>query len=572
MYNKFFKNKKSRLASLLILTLMLSGCGSNEVEVGDDYGVPDGATTTNASTDSYMKINEASMVDVELDWADIFTEDNTTFTLSLDYHDSINPEELCTYKLRAVSCDEKKDEDLVNSLFGDTGKKLESISNSSTSEYIPFIYKYKTIKAILDKEPREQSSDSFEDFYGYINYDTKGFDSIISPGEKEECKWVDSDKYYIHMYEGKYNDMRYGLILAYDKVENTRFIYFKPVNIDEYFPDMNIKTVMHRNSMDQNGYPCIDNICTLEEDELKNQAVDFLNDKLGLSESESNLGNDFFTYTRKARPLIGFNESVGIVDNRAIDSISQMVFTDSDYVHSIENYQPTFKAANVEIHSTDQFPRTVELLSEQDDLMEDALQEGAIFSNALADPYRYLNWEEHEDDMVTYTCDGYALYLNYGYSNSIGYTSAFLGLSEDYRSEAPVSCGSIEVTSKGIFGVDIMYMFDIESVEPASLVDQDTIVDSLKKAVKSDDFAQYILDDPDALYDVSSIANNLIYYYDEKSSMYCPAWDIALYVYDMAATSSDAQEDTIILTPDDYTYVYIDATTGNLLKLSEGVK
>ena len=117
-----------------------------------------------------------------------------------------------------------------------------------------------------------------------------------------------------------------------------------------------------------------------------------------------------------------------------------------------------------------------------------------------------------------------------------------------------------------------MYMFDVESVEPISLVDQDTIVDSLKKAVKSDDFAQYILDDPDALYDVSSIANNLIYYYDEKSSMYCPAWDIALYVYDMAATSSDAQEDTIILTPDDYTYVYIDATTGNLLKISKGVK
>ena len=49
--------------------------------------------------------------------------------------------------------------------------------------------------------------------------------------------------------------------------------------------------------------------------------------------------------------------------------------------------------------------------------------------------------------------------------------------------------------------------------------------------------------------------------------MYCPAWDIALYVYDMAATSSDAQEDTRFITPDDYTYVYIDATTGNLLKI-----
>lgn len=570
MYNKFFKNKKSRLASLLILTLMLSGCGSNEVEVGDDYGVPDGATTTNASAGSYMKINEASMVDVELDWADTFTEDNTTFSLSLDYHDSINPEELCTYKLRAVSCDEKKDEDLVNSLFGDTGKKLESISNSSTSEYIPFIYKYKTIKAILDKEPREQSSDPFEDFYGYINYDTVKFDSIISPGEKEECKWVDSDKYYIHMYEGKYNDMRYGLILAYDKVENTRFIYFKPVNIDEYFPDMNIKTVMHRNSVDENGFPCIDNICTLEEDEVKKQAVDFLNDKLGLSESESNLGNDFSSYTRKARPLIGFNKFFGVADPTVFDSISQIVFTDSDYVHSIENYQPTFMA-NVEIHSTDQFPRTVELLSEQDDMMEDALQEGAIFSCALADPYRYLNWEEHEEDTVTYTCDGYALYLNYGYSNNIGSSSEYAGVSEVYRNEAPVSCGSIEVTSKGIFGVDIMYMFDVESVDPASLVDQDTIVDSLKKAVKSDDFAEYIPVNPDASYDIYSWGNNLIYYYDEKSSMYCPAWDIGLSVIDKTATPGDLQEAYADLISGNavniYVNIYIDATTGNLLKI-----
>jgi hypothetical protein len=368
------------------------------------------------------------------------------------------------------------------------------------------------------------------------------------------------------MYEGKYNDMRYGLILAYDKVENTRFIYFKPVNIDEYFPDMNIKTVMHRNSTDENGFPCIDNICTLEEDEVKKQAVDFLNDKLGLSESESNLGNDFSSYTRKARPLIGFNKDFGVVAPTVFDSISQIVFTDSDYVHSIENYQPTFMA-NVEIHSTDQFPRTVELLSEQDDLMEDALQEGAIFSCALADPYRYLNWEEHKDDMVTYTCDGYALYLNYGYSNNIGSSSEYAVVSEVYRNEAPVNYGSIEVTSKGIFGVDIMYMFDVESVEPASLVDQDTLVDSLKKAVKSDDFAEYIPDDPDASYDISSLGNNLIYYYDEKSSMYCPAWDIVLYVYDRAATSSDAQEDNIFITPDDYTHVYIDATTGNLLKI-----
>lgn len=566
MYNKFFKNKKSRLASLLILTLMLTGCGSNEVEVGDDYGVPDGATTSDASADSYMKINEASMVDVELEWADTFTEDNTKFSLSLDYHDSINPEELCTYKVRALSCDEKKDEDLVNSLFEGTGKKLESISNSSNSEYIPFIYKYKTIKAILDKEPREQSSDPFEDFYGYINYDTIEFDSIISPGEKEECKWVDSDKYYIHMYEGKYNDMRYGLILAYDKVENTRFIYFKPVNIDEYFPDMNIKTVMHRNSTDENGFPCIDNICTLEEDEVKKQAVDFLNDKLGLSESESNLGNDFSSYTRKARPLIGFNKVFGVVDSTVFDSISQIVFTDSDYVHSIENYQPTFMA-NVEIHSTDQFPRTVELLSEQDDMMEDALQEGAIFSCALADPYRYLNWEEHEEDTVTYTCDGYALYLNYGYSNNIGSSSEYAGVSEVYRNEAPVSCGSIEVTSKGIFGVDIMYMFDVESVEPASLVDQDTIVDSLKKAVKSDDFAEYIPVNPDASYDIYSWGNNLIYYYDEKSSMYCPAWDIGLSVIDKTATPGDLQEAYADLISGNAVHIYIDATTGNLLKI-----
>ena len=567
MYNKFFKNKKSRLASLLILTLMLSGCGSNEVEVGDDYGVPDGATTTNASAGSYMKINEASMVDVELDWEDTFTEDNTTFSLSLDYHDSINPEELCTYKLKAVSCDEKKDEDLVNSLFGDTGKKLEFISNSSASEYIPFIYKYKTIKAILDKEPREQSSDPFENFYGYINYDTKEFDSIISPGEKEECKWVDSDKYYIHMYEGKYNDMRYGLILAYDRVENTRFIYFKPVNIDEYFPDMNIKTVMHRNSVDENGFPCIDNICTLEEDEVKKQAVDFLNDKLGLSESESNLGNDFSSYARKARPLIGFNKDFGGVNPTVFASISQIVFTDSDYVHSIENYKPTFMA-NVEIHSNDQFPRTVELLSEQDDLMEDALQEGAIFSNALADPYRYLNWEEHEEDTVTYTCDGYALYLNYGCSNNIGSSSEYAGVSEVYRrNEAPVNYGSIEVTSKGIFGVDIMYMFDIESVEPASLVDQDTIVDSLKKTVKSDDFAEYISVNPDASYDISSWGNNLIYYYDEKSSMYSPAWDIGLSVIDKTATPGDLQEAYADLISGNSVHIYIDATTGNLLKI-----
>ena len=51
----------------------------------------------------------------------------------------------------------------------------------------------------------------------------------------ESYGWMESDEMTIHMYEGIFQGIKYGLILGYDHTLGRKHIYFVPVNIKDYY-------------------------------------------------------------------------------------------------------------------------------------------------------------------------------------------------------------------------------------------------------------------------------------------------------------------------------------------------
>ena len=586
----YSNSKLRKVAATLAFCLALSGCGAKGNTVVSDYGdmeisseesSPGSAKETSTEDPNAFLTAEGEDGNVQLDLIlfEDFEENDITYSIFSNYSSKKNLNEMHKYSVARISDSEELEKDIVESLFGDTGKKVTTISNEKYDEYVSFLNKYKSYKSILEKKPRNSEYDNFE---CVVNYDP-----VLTPGDAVSYDWVDNDNYYIHIYEGQYNDVRFGLMIAYDKVEQARYIYFNPVSVEEYYPGKNIKTVMLRNSVDINGNPCIDNECTLAYSDVQEQVERFLDSELGINDSEASLGCDYNSYNMRLRPLIGF---IGSEQNGGNEtSISQVVFSDSDFAHSVIEYSPTFERNGIEMKNTDQFPRSVEILAEQDDRMGDSLRKGHPFMESLWDPYKYMDWTDEEKDKISYTYDGYALYINPGFANNYNVMDGYSYISKDYIESAPINSGVVEVTSKGIFGVDIVQMLQVYDVSPTRILNPEKLKDKLMAAVKSEDFTK-LIGDKDMVFITGA---NLIYYYDEGSSAYVPAWDFPVETMLQKEFAEDVPEDVSedsneVITDDisgDSTgeisqevevmfgepgmHIYVDAETGEVLEISK---
>lgn len=551
MIKRIINYRNKAVTGILLLSIALSSCGRTSYVEVTDYGDTNtlSASKSDASSEEspgYFKEDDANVkIDLKID--EEFTYNDITYSVKCDYKKDRPHDELDIYHVLEVSDDSNIEDNMVESVFGGTAKKLDQISVKEDTEYVPLVSKYRIIKSKLTGKPKDVQYDDYE---FYVN-----LDSLVTLGSNETCKWEDTDKYYIHLYEGMYNKVRFGLIYAYDKVENVRYVYFKPVSINEYFPEYKFKTLMLRNSTDNNGYQCVGNVCNSEDIDIQGTIQDFIDNKLGLSNEYTKLGNSFNEYTKRSWSLIGYD--TGETGNKAEKSMTQLVFSDDDFVHSIVNYDPVFNRDGIETHNVDQFPRSVEQLTAQENRMEDSLKKGNMFFNSLYDPYKYLEWDEERDNNTSFTYDGYALYLNPGYidtEESIDDSNYF---SYDYSANAPVNCGVIEVTSKGILGADIIQVMEVENVEPSRLVNSDTIKNKLIEALKSEKYTGKFA----GKTDVDVLGANLFYYYNTSDSQYAPTWDFYMISYDKSSIN-DADYD---ITPEDYIHVYIDASTGKVL-------
>ena len=445
---RIVKLKKITASALsFILALSFYGCGKKDVKV-DDYGsndAEDTGTFSDAQNESGEVQTLSQLFGERVKWDEAFAIQGKSakvqLTMPVPDDDYMN-----VYKEKCIS-DGKDDEDrLVKSIFGDSAEKLEEISYKNETDYITLLYKYREIyhQIIGDIYDYFSSSEAYEKIMGSID-----------SGFAETYKWVDEDKYYIHMYEGKYNGIKYGLISAYDEASGRRFIFLDPISIKEYFPNKDYKTLLYESNFDTTklAKKDIENECSMSVDEAKKIAHEFVQDITGFNEEDSNVdGKPQFYHSNAGLALYPYYLDDG--------STTALTFSDSDYVSSIQNGGISNTANGVS------------RLAAQSDLAVEEMKE------KNKDLYMYLTQYNSEGTVKpNIERNGYAFYLQSA--------SMSMANSGDYYYMSTGNTGVVKVTDNGIYGVDLILVEEtIDVIENVRLLDFEKIKECAKNALE----------------------------------------------------------------------------------------
>ncbi len=440
-------NYKKHLATFLsfIFVLSLTGCGKKDTVV-DDYGSGSTDSSSSSTDAAYAKGDGQTLQSKFGDWAK-WNEDFSVQGVPTSVNTSIpipDSEYLNVYKQRSVTQGQEDEDKIVKNLFGNSAKKLEEIKYTNETDYITFLYKYREIYHEIQG-----------DLYNYFT-DAASFRNTMAAIDsscEDVYKWIDEDKnYYIHMYEGKYNGIRYGLIYAFDYNSGKKYVFFDPISISDVFPGSDYKTVVYEGNGDTlEKTQDIKNECTLTKDEVKQQAKDFLEDKLGIAEADNNITEDAEM----------FHMSVGLWTYALIDdrSMTRLAFSNTDYYTTLQSTKV-------------QSARGISRVAAQEDKIADKMEKNNDdFYETL-----YANTANGTND-TKLTRNGYAVYLE-DPSSALVKSGDNIFLSTD-------NVGMIKVTDKGIYGVDIIMMNETEDIiENVELLDFEKIQESLKNALE----------------------------------------------------------------------------------------
>ena len=422
----------------LALTLMLSGtsCGKKEIEV-DDYGVEsdlvsDDISSFSESNTEAVKSDGRSLTEIFGDNISV-DESFSAGTISADFKLAYKvPEvdQINVYEGKFVGNDSETEKQIVNNFFGGTEKNLDEIKYENEADYIPLLYKYRSILLAQKLGTTvDYSSAITPDIYSeYMSNIDSSFDKVY--------KWADEVNYYIHMYEGEYNGNRYGMIYYYDKASCKKNIYISPISIAEYFPETDIKTMF---VVDQKSDFETENMCSMSEEDIKKEAGDVV-EKLGLNDK------DIVFSLNPGMAIFEIDGMSTYVDEATYNEMPKLVFTDSDLMSA---------AMNLNAKNPTGRTYTYKLLKEQQDG-----QPG-----------------QADTENVKFTENGYAVYLcSEPFSGNVvpQLMSSF-------------NRGSIFYTDKGLYSVDISLVAQIDNVvEGVQLLSFDNIKESFKKALEND--------------------------------------------------------------------------------------
>ncbi len=531
--NNLFHKTRIILSGVLATAMLMSSaaCGKTEETVQvDNYGtegltesVAESSTNSqtgtgtesDASSSTYDTANGSSLREFfgeKLEWKDTIPTPDGEIKVDTTYMvptgDLMNAYE-CTY----VDSGLDQEEAIVRNLFGDTAEKLEEITYTNNTEFIPFLYRMRSIMSQweeIDMDTPEQ--EIFDKFYSAINADNS-----------YTYKWSDDADKYFHFYKGKYNGVDYGLILGYDYLERKRYIVFEPVNIDDVYPDKGYKTLMVESSKSIIGKDLdYENECALKPGDVKHEAADFLQKKLNLNRNTIYLAED------------GVSSRLADTYNSAYSSnegISVLSFSDADYISTEKAMIP------------DGAPREMFILAEQRDLAAEGMKEHNTDYWSYMNGYKFSNVEE-----ANVTRDGYAVYLVSPFDTLDGtnvddiddedessnqsaennYDVTYLQSSEmwDQYFNTSSNSGIIMVNDMGIYGVNLEISNSIDNiVENVKLLDFEQIKECAKTEISEN-------------FNVKTVGGsasipffNLTYYpvkdkNDTSKVTYIPTWQI----------------------------------------------
>jgi len=463
---KFRNGLKGGLVCGLALALMLSGtsCGKEKIVV-EDYG---GETVTDSSeTETKSDMVEGhsltEMFGSTISESDTFTIGGINGIFKLNYSvpeaDQVN-----VYEGKFIENSSEIENQIVDNFFGGTEKKLEEIRYENDVDYIPLLYKYRFILMIQDIGGMDAviTQDVFDQYFQNID---SSFSDVYT--------WVDEDDYYIHMYEGEYNGNRFGMIYSYDKVYSIRNIYICPINVKDYMPEIDAKTMY---VVDSKSDYDTENPCGMTEAGIMTEAGDLL-EKLGFDKKDVQLT---------------FNPNMAVMDGWTYDySEIGLDYTEMPKLVFADTGMESFVQKNGTINPT-----------------------GYLYS------YKILQGMEPERpgytaEEVNITENGYAVYLC---------STPFSG-NVMPQEKSVFNRGNIYYTDKGLYTVDISQVVGIDNVvDDVRLLSFSNVKECFKEALQND---LAIAGKASGSVDVTDVDFTYVLIEDEASSSkatYVPAW------------------------------------------------
>lgn len=479
------KTYLKRFTGIILTTaLLFSGVGCGETNtVVDDYGSSSESTEasdkgTSTDSQSVSTGNDKTLKDIygdkvyvnnDYEVGDVTIKGNATFVVP-------EQEYLNAYNMQA--CDDGlKDEDIVvKALLGDTAEKLESIKYENSSDYMTLLYKYRSILLAYENEKK------YTDTHVNVSYSNRIDRSIITESTGENYTWKDDDDLYIHMYEGIRNNTKFVLLLAYDYISNTRYIFLEPKSITEYFPGFNFETLLIATDKNQNGEDLeIDNACTTSYEEIKSSAEDLIANELHLDSSYSITDNpdkySMILGDNVVQVASPFNTSSPFSHKDPGKSV--LMFSDCDFRSTLKK--------QIEGLAVD-----YKVLAEQRDLMAEYKEE---HPDSDREEYEFIFSDTSTSlaDVPNITVDGYAVYLNDNLTlDTESQAADYIGLSTS-------NSGIIKYTSHGLYSIDLTLTETVvDVIENVKLVPFEKIEESFKTALEEQvDFSK--IDNPKEL-------------------------------------------------------------------------
>ena len=479
------KTYLKRFTGIILTTaLLFSGVGCGETNtVVDDYGSSSESTEasdkgTSTDSQSVSTGNDKTLKDIygdkvyvnnDYEVGDVTIKGNATFVVP-------EQEYLNAYNMQA--CDDGlKDEDIVvKALLGDTAEKLESIKYENSSDYMTLLYKYRSILLAYENEKK------YTDTHVNVSYSNRIDRSIITESTGENYTWKDDDDLYIHMYEGTRNNTKFVLLLAYDYISNTRYIFLEPKSITEYFPGFNFETLLIATDKNQNGEDLeIDNACTTSSEEIKSSAEDLIANELHLDSSYSITDNpdkySMILGDNVVQVASPFNTSSPFSHKDPGKSV--LMFSDCDFRSTLKK--------QIEGLAVD-----YKVLAEQRDLMAEYKEE---HPDSDREEYEFIFSDTSTSlaDVPNITVDGYAVYLNDNLTlDTESQAADYIGLSTS-------NSGIIKYTSNGLYSIDLTLTETVvDVIENVKLVPFEKIEESFKTALEEQvDFSK--IDNPKEL-------------------------------------------------------------------------
>ena len=493
--------KFKRILSITLSAMMLLGmtaCGKNEVIVDDYASDADTAVSVeNTGTDGDEEELKQGMAGTlrefygdKVSWEKEFSVDGVNFSVNA----SANiPEKEGMNVFYAQRIDDgKADEDaLVKAIFGDTAKKIEELKYTNETDYMPLIYKYRSL------------------------VDSGNFYLLTGDPEEISYKWMDDKDLYIHMYEGEFNGVRFGLLLAFDYINNIRTIFMEPVSIREYFPDKDYKSLLIANSNNMAGQPLnMTNVCSESIETITEDAISFLDDYL-LMNGQLKVTSDSTLYRRIFMSDLaiqaGSSIAYGIGSDTVIDSgAAMLMFSDADYISTLRSEGERGETVNCSVLAEQQ-----DLYKEYTDshpennvgIFEFLLSNSSGFKESIVEP----NFEN----------DGYAVFIG---SDIFSAYDAFGMNTPNY--------GIIKYTSKGFYGIDLSLTEVITGTdEDVQLLSFDKVTENFE-AELPERFGEIKKGVNSKGIKISDMRLSYTQYSDDESSSeysYIPSWTFMMY-------------------------------------------